>query len=60
MAITAGTGIVPFLDIVFYLLRLNINLVAKKEGRNLSIFENEFESPPLDASFKLILFASFT
>ena len=60
VAITAGTGIVPFLDIVFYLLRRGIYEIGKKQGRSLEIFKGEFERKPLDDEFKLILFASFS
>lgn len=43
IAITAGTGIMPVLDIVFYLLRRNICKIGEREFRRLRIFKNEYE-----------------
>ena len=47
VAFVGGTGIIPFLDLVGYLIRLNLGLIP--EGNKLS----------LKADFKLVLFCSF-
>jgi len=53
-----GSSIIPFLDLIAYLIRLNVYNVSLKKGKPAKIFEDEnflyFSNP----NFKLVLFYS--
>ena len=58
VAITAGTGIVPMMDLVCYLFRKNVSEAATKSGFRVQGFKDEaFDL--LGENFRLELWASF-
>ena len=59
IAISAGTGLVPFMDMVCYLFRKNVTNAAKKKGIQINGFEDE-QFDLLGEEFHLELWASFT
>lgn len=54
-----GTGVVLFLDLAMYLLRMNVYKVGKEKGKNYKLFANENFDRLTDPSFKLVLFSAF-
>ena len=58
MAITAGTGIVPMMDLVCYLFRKNVTQAVAKNNLQIRGFKDE-NFDLLGESFRLELWASF-
>ena len=54
-----GTGILPFLDFLDYLLKKAIFTVANQKSKSLNRFFNENYETTFDKSFQVVLFASF-
>ncbi len=59
VGITCGTGVVLFLDLAMYLLRMSIYKLGRARKKTYQIFGNESFDRLNDKSFKLILFSSF-
>eukprot|EP00826_Nyctotherus_ovalis_P042621 TRINITY_DN4405_c0_g1_i1.p2 TRINITY_DN4405_c0_g1~~TRINITY_DN4405_c0_g1_i1.p2 ORF type:complete len:156 (+),score=43.94 TRINITY_DN4405_c0_g1_i1:725-1192(+) len=57
--ITQGIGVVLFLDLVAYLLRLNIHKVSTTNKTQCKLYEDENFSKLNSKSFKLVLVACF-
>ena len=60
IALTAGTGIVPFMDLILYMLRRGLFRAGRDENRILQIFNNEFQQLAVSDDFRLIVWASFS
>ena len=59
IGIALGTAIVPFLDLVGYLMRMNVyNISTRNEGKSLKMFEDETFEFLSNPTFKLVLFVS--
>ena len=54
-----GTGVVLFLDLAMYLLRMNIYKVGQQQGKTYKMFANENFDRLTDPSFKLVVFSAF-
>lgn len=59
VGVTCGTGVVLFLDMAMYILRMNIYSIGKQQGKTYKIFGNENFDRLTDPSFKLIIYSSF-
>ena len=59
VGITCGTGVVLFLDLAMYLLRMNIQRAGRTKKKNYLLYGNESFDRLNDKSFKLILFSCF-
>jgi len=57
--ITYGVGVVLFLDLVAYLLRLNINKISIANKTQYILYEDEVFTKLNDKAFKLILVSCF-
>lgn len=58
VGLALGTAIVPFMDLVAYLMRLNVFNQSVKKGQNVKIFGDERFDWCTDPSFKFVLFVS--
>jgi hypothetical protein len=59
VAVTCGTGVVMFLDLAMYLLRMIVYKVGRTKKKNYLLFGNETFDRLTDKSFKLVLFSAF-
>lgn len=59
VGVTCGTGVVLFLDLAMYLLRMMIYKIGKTQKKSYLLFGNETFSRLNDKSFKLVLFSAF-
>ena len=59
VGVTCGTGVVLFLDLAMYLLRMVIFKIGRTRKKNYMMFGNETFDRLTDKSFKLILFSCF-
>ncbi len=58
VAVGLGTGTVAFLDLVAYLLRLNVHTQGAKQGKDIRLFGNETFEWLTNPSFKFIFLVS--
>ena len=59
VGVVCGTGVVLFLDLAMYLLRMNVYKAGLQQGKNYKIFANENFDRLTDPSFKLVVFSAF-
>ena len=59
VALTAGTGIVPFMDLVFYLMRRNLHHYGNKISKDFQGIKHESEFNLLGKSFSFELWGNF-
>ncbi len=60
VGIICGTGVVLFLDLAMYLLRMNLYHAGLKLGKPCyKLFANETFDRLMDPSFKLVVFSAF-
>ncbi len=59
VGVACGTGVVLFLDLAMYILRMNIYNAGKKLGKDYKMFANETFDRLTDPSFKLVIFSAF-
>ncbi len=59
VGVTCGTGVVLFLDLAMYLLRMNIYKAGQQQGKTYKVFGNENFDRLNDPSFKLVVFSAF-
>jgi len=59
VGIACGTGVVLFLDLAMYLLRMAIYKIGQKSGKTYKLFANENFDRLIDPSFKLVIFSAF-
>ena len=59
VAIACGTGVLMFLDLVMYLIRMNIKQIADLSKKAYMLYEDEVFESLANKSFKFILFSCF-